>query len=234
MASVHTQVRGLAVVSLAVLLGGCAFVATGETRRETMSIDLNKATNVHARLSMGAGELRVKSGTPKLLDGAFAYNVPEWKPVLDYRPDGQLSITQPSHGASAFGNTVYEWDLTLNGDVPIDITASLGAGEANLELGKMNLGRVEVNIGAGEVTVDLRGEPRRNYSVQIRGGVGETTVYLPRDAGISATATKGIGEINVDGLERRDGVWLNPDRVNAPVTVRLDVKGGIGEIRLIR
>jgi predicted membrane protein len=82
--------------------------------------------------------------------------------------------------------------------------------------------------------VDLRGDPRRDYSVQIRGGVGETTVYLPRDVAISATATKGIGDIKVEGLASRDGVWVNPDRVNAPVTVRLDVKGGIGEISLIR
>ncbi len=229
-----STVRQLAAVSLGVLLSGCSFSATGETRRETMSIDLDKATNVRAEIHMGAGELRVKSGTSKLLDAAFDYNVPEWKPVVSYRPGGELSISQPSTSGTAFGNTVNDWDLTLNGDVPLDIKTNLGAGEANLVLGKMNLGRVDVNIGAGEVTMDLRGEPRRDYSVHIRGGVGETTVYLPRDVGIAATAAKGIGDLNVEGLERRDGVWVNPDRINAPVTVRLDVKGGIGEIRLVR
>ena len=70
--------------------------------------------------------------------------------------------------------------------------------------------------------------------MQIRGGVGETVVHLPKDVGISATATKGIGDISVDGLEQRDGVWVNPDRIGAPVTVRLDVRGGVGQIRLIR
>jgi predicted membrane protein len=98
----------------------------------------------------------------------------------------------------------------------------------------MNLGRVEVNIGAGEVTMDLRGEPKSDYSVQIRGGVGETTVYLPRNAAIAARATKGLGEIDTEGLAERDGMWTNPDATNGAVTVRLDVKGGIGEIRLVR
>ena len=42
------------------------------------------------------------------------------------------------------------------------------------------------------------------------------------------------GDIDVKGLEKRDGVWINPERVNAPVTIRLDVKGGIGQINLIR
>jgi hypothetical protein len=222
---------GLATVAL--LMGGCSMVATGETRHETMSIDLDKAAHVRADIRMGAGELRVKSGTAKLLDATFDYNVPDWKPVLDYR-SGSLSISQPSSAGGAFGNTVYEWDLTLNSDVAMDVNASLGAGEATLELGRMNLGRVEVNIGAGEVTMDLRGEPKRDYSVEIRGGVGETTVYLPRNVAIAAKATKGIGDIKTEGLAERDGVWLNPDAVNAGVTVRVDVKGGIGEIHLIR
>jgi predicted membrane protein len=86
----------------------------------------------------------------------------------------------------------------------------------------------------GEVEIDLRGEPARDYSVEIRGGVGEATVYLPKDAGISATARGGIGDLDVEGLEERGGVWVNPERLNAPVTVRLDIKSGIGEIHLIR
>ncbi len=58
--------------------------------------------------------------------------------------------------------------------------------------------------------MDLRGEPKHDYTVQIRGGVGETVVYLPKDVGIAATATKGIGDISTEGLEQRDGVWINP------------------------
>jgi hypothetical protein len=43
-----------------------------------------------------------------------------------------------------------------------------------------------------------------------------------------------IGDINIEGLEQRDAVWVNPDRIGAPVTVKLDVTGGIGGIRLLR
>ena len=82
--------------------------------------------------------------------------------------------------------------------------------------------------------VGLRGEPKEDYTVRIHGGVGEATVYLPKDAGVSATASGGIGEISTDGLEKRDGVWINPQHPNAPVAVHLDVKGGVGQIRLIR
>ena len=233
----RTVIPLLAVVGLTTLLGGCGFgpATTGETRTETVSFDLGDAKAARVELRMGSGELNVAAGSQKLAEGKFSYNVDSWKPVVDYRAGGtaELKISQPGSTGS-FGNTVNNWDVKLNGDLPIEVAANLGAGEANLELGGMSLNRVEVNIGAGEVEMDLRGKPRRSYDVQIRGGVGKTVVYLPKDAGIEATATKGIGAINTEGLEQRDGIWVNPDRVGAPVTIRLDVKGGVGEIRLVR
>jgi hypothetical protein len=230
----------LAVVGTAALLSGCGVgsVATGETRNETVSFDLDDSKSARVELRMGSGELRVTSGTSKLMEGRFSYNVADWKPVVDYRAGGastgELKLSQPNSSGSSFGNSVNNWDVKLNGDLPLDISANIGAGEAHLDLGRMNLNRVDMSIGAGKVNMDLRGEPKHDYTVQIGGGVGETVVYLPKDVGISATATKGIGDISIEGLEQRDGVWVNPDRMGAPVTVRLDVKGGIGQIRLIR
>ena len=229
-----------AVAGAAVLMGGCGFnaVTTGETRTETVSFDVDDSKSVRVDLRMGSGELRVGSGTTKLMEARFSYNVPDWKPVVDYRAggasSGELTLSQPVSSGSSFGNSVNDWDVKLNDALPLDITANLGAGEANLDLGKMNLNRVEMSIGAGKVDMDLRGDPKCDYTVQIRGGVGETVVHLPRDAGIAATAAKGLGDISIEGLEERNGVWVNPDRVGAPVTVRLDVKGGIGQITLKR
>ncbi len=228
----------IATAAASLLLGGCeaGSLATSETRHETSAIELDKTEMARVAVRMGAGELRVTSGTPKLLEAEFTYNVPDWKPVVDYRAGasgGDLTISQPNT-LGGFGHTVNNWELKLNDQLPLDVTASLGAGEANLDLGRMNLRSVTVNVGAGKMKMDLRGEPGRDYTVQIRGGVGEATVYLPRDVGISASAAGGIGDIDAKGLEKRDGVWINPERVNAPVTIRLDVKGGIGQINLIR
>ena len=227
--------RLVAFIAVGALASACGFGSpTGETRNDTVSFDLGSAKTARVELQMGSGDLTVAGGTSKLMDARFSYNVEAWKPAVDYNAaTGDLKILQPKSTGS-FGNTVNDWDVTLNGEVPLEITANLGAGEATLDLGQLNLNRVEMNIGAGEVKMDLRGQPKHDYAVHIRGGVGNTVVYLPKDAGISATATKGIGDLNTEGLEQRDGVWINPDRVGAPVTVRLDVKGGIGTIRLVR
>jgi hypothetical protein len=117
--------------------------------------------------------------------------------------------------------------------MPIDLMLDLGAGEARMDIGSMNLRTVQVNMGVGEIRLDLRGTPARDYSVNINGGVGHATVLLPTGVGIDAHATGGIGDVSVRGLDKRDGRWINPAHVNAPVTVHVDVKGGIGAIELV-
>jgi hypothetical protein len=115
----------------------------------------------------------------------------------------------------------------------MDLVVKMGAGEAHLNLGNLNLRSVVFDLGAGEVDADLRGRPKRSYDVQINGGVGQATIHLPKSVGISATAIGGIGEINVSGLEKRNDRWINPGHENDAVTIRLDVKGGVGQIDLV-
>jgi hypothetical protein len=49
----------------------------------------------------------------------------------------------------------------------------------------MTLRTAEVNIGAGRMQMDLRGEPKHDYSVQVHGGVGKATMYLPKNVAIA-------------------------------------------------
>jgi len=225
------------VAAAAILLSGCTLgrEPAGPLEHESEVIELDKSEMTRVELRMETGELQVEGGSPKLLEADFSYNVRAWKPLVDYQSTGarsDLKISQPS-GTRATGETENRWNLKLSDAVPIDVIARLGVGEAHMKLGSLNLRNVELHVGVGEVEMDLRGDPKRSYDVQIRGGVGEATVYLPASVGISATATGGIGDINVRGLEKRDGRWINPRLAEAAVTIRLDVKGGVGEIHLV-
>ncbi|MEO8098864.1 MAG: toast rack family protein [Acidobacteriota bacterium] len=225
-----------ALAAVALLLAGCGPEARpGPTQHETRTVELGKAELTRVDLRMGAGELHVSGGSSHLADADFTYNVDNWKPRVEYHSTGvrdDLEISQPE-GASAIGNTEYRWDIRLNDGALVDLVTKLGAGEAHMNLGSMNLRNVELNMGVGEVEMDLRGSPKRSYDVRINGGVGQATVRLPRSVGISATAQGGIGDINVEGLEQRNGRWINPSQLNSPITIRVDVKGGVGEIKLI-
>jgi uncharacterized protein DUF2154 len=225
-------------VALAFALAGCVIdfdQRTGPDQHETQSIDLDKAEMVRVEIKLGAGELTVDGGASKLMDGDFTYNIPSWKPSVKYTSSGfrgTLLIEQPghSHGGS---HVNYRWNVRLNDKVPLDISAEFGAGQARMNLGSLDLRSVRIEMGVGEVRVDLRGKPTRDYNVNIQGGVGQATVYLPRDVGVVAKAAGGIGNISVHGLEKRGGQYINPARENAPVTIHLNVEGGVGEINLI-
>lgn len=230
------RMRRLLIVATMALLAGCVrFERSGPPEHQTRSIELDKSEMVSVEINMGVGELRVEGGSPRLMDADFDYNVAGWKPVVRYDASsfrGKLTVSQPP-GFSGDGHATYKWNLKLNDGVPLDLTAHLGAGEARLDLGSLTLRSVEVHMGVGELHMDLRGSPKRDYSVQIHGGVGSATVHLPHDVGVDARATGGIGDINAQGLEKRDGRWVNPSLEHAPVTIHLDVSGGVGDITLI-
>jgi hypothetical protein len=218
----------------ALLLTSCS-IGTGPTVHDRHAIELDKSEVTRLNLRIGAGELRVSGGASRKVEADLAYNSDRLKPVVEQRTSGsrsEIEIAQPESRGFSFGNTVSEWDVRLNNEAPLDLAAKLGAGEAHLDLAGLNLRGVNVDIGVGEVNVDLRGTPKSSYSVRINGGVGEAKVTLPKTVGISASAQGGIGEIHVDGLEKRGDRWINPGHENDAVQITVDAKGGVGEIRI--
>jgi len=225
--------RTLLTVGIVVLAGCTDGVRPGPPEHETKVLELDKSELTRVDLKMGAGELRISGGSPKLMEADFDYNIPGWKPQVDYHSTGVLSDIEISHPPGTVPHGKSDWNLHFNDSVSMDLVVKMGAGEAHLNLGSLNLRSVAFDLGAGQVDVDLRGNPKRSYDVHINGGVGQATVHVPASVAISATATGGIGEVNVHGLEKRNGRWINPLHENAPVTIRLDVKGGVGQIDLV-
>jgi hypothetical protein len=227
-----------ATVLVTAALSGCSGrVPAGEPRHETRTLDLDKIEMLRAEINFGAGELTLSGGSPNLLEADFTYTDPQARPLVDYRASsfrGDLRISQPRGGfRGGFNRGDFHWDLRLNDSVPTDLLARLGVGEVHMNAGSLNLRSVEVHMGVGELNLDLRGAPKRSYDVRIHGGVGEATIRLPKDVAITARASGGIGDIDVQGLEKRGGAWINSGHERDRVAIRVDAHGGIGEIHLI-
>jgi hypothetical protein len=229
--------RNLGLALGVLYLSGCVVTtnARGPLQYESRAVDRDASERVRVSLNMGAGDLKVSSGTQKLLQAYFNYNVPDLKPDVRYSTAGgvgDLTVEQPSKHTH-IGNMKYEWDLRLSDHVPLDIHVNFGAGQAQVDLGSLDLRGVEIDMGVGQLQMDLRGNPKHDYNVRISGGVGEATVRLPENVGIDARASGGIGDISVRGLRKQGDRWLN-EAYNAPgVKIHVDVQGGIGSIRLI-
>ena len=228
----------IAVLSASVCLSNCVMTSDrgGPEQYDTTSFDRGSAEELHVDLTMGAGNLKVGTGTHKLAQAYFTYNLVDDKPVVSFNPGRSASMTirQPdSHRHIKTVSDKYVWDLRFAEDVPLFLRVNFGAGQAQLDLGGLSLRDVNIDMGVGELEMDLRGQPKHDYNVSIHGGVGEATVRLPGSVGVSADASGGIGNIDVENLRGGHGHWVNDAFDHAQVKVHVSVEGGIGNIRLI-
>ena len=211
---------------LAILTVGCN---TRPSRTVTKSVPVGSAEVVDLSLEMGAGELRLNGGATALVDATFHISGDD--PIVEYSEKsgrGTLRLREPG----TFSPGANEWEVRLFQNVAMNVRAHLGAGEARMTLGSLDLRKVTVEQGVGELELDLRGSPRHSFDVELNGGVGESRIVLPRSVAISAEASNGIGEIKIDGLQQRGGTWVNPGHENDPIKVHVSVRGGVGEIHI--
>jgi hypothetical protein len=222
---------GAAAVACVFWLTACAMPA-GPVVHEHHEVERGAATNARVEIEMSFGELEVQPGATKLLEGDFDFNLPALKPAIEYEVNGGIGALRVSQD-SASGNYENKWRLSLDAMTPVDLDVSLGAGDATLVLGRLNLRNLEINLGAGDLIVDLRGTPANSYKVRIDAGAGDTTIHLPPNVGISATTSGLIGDATVTGLEKRGGRWVNPRADASAVTLDLEVRHAVGDLRLL-
>ena len=204
----------------------------GPVVHEHHAVERGAATRARVEIDMSAGELAVKSGGKVLFEGDFDFNVPVLKPAIAYAVDGGTGNLKVSQGSTS-GNYENSWRLSLDETTPVDLHLTLGAGDSELVLGRVNLDSLNVRLGAGDLVLDLRGAPARSFRVTVQAGAGDTTIRLPAGVGISARTSSLIADTNVSGLEKRDGRWINPRAEASPVTIDLEVQHAIGDLRLV-
>lgn len=236
-------------------------VETGEVRTKTETVELGDAEDVRVTIKMGAGELRIapsEMGAEDLVEAAFTYNVAAWEPRVSYEVNddrGRLTIRQPNTDEfSMGGNLRYEWDLRFRDDVPLTLRIECGAGDSELDLGgldiprldmklgagnanvdlsgNISLERLEFDLGAGDLNLDLTGDWEHNVDVDIQGGIGKTTLRLPKDIGVRIDVTQGIGDIETLGLQKRGGDYVNEAYEDADEIIEITIQAGIGAIKM--
>jgi hypothetical protein len=228
------------LASAVLLLSMTSCVCGGERvelvdlRTEEQTVDLDGAERVVIELEIGIGKLNVRGGSSALLDAEFTYNVAEWAPVVDYsvkNGKGHLSITQPdAEGKSVPDKARNEWELSLNNEIPLDLSIDMGVGNVGLELGDISLTDLSVDQGVGNVKINLVGERTADLTASVDGGVGEITVLVPSSIGVRVEADTGIGSFNTHGLKKRDGAYVNDAYGETESTITLSIDAGIGKI----
>jgi len=206
----------------------------------TQTVDLQGAQSVATTINLGAGDLTIrKSDTPHLLDASFDFMDGFRTPKVEYHVDGQrgeLEITEEGHSdfhvVAPNDNT--RWNLGLGDTVPLTLDVTMGAGEGTLRLRDLPVTNLDMNLGAGRAVLDLTGTWKKDLDADIKGGVGEAVIRLPKDVGVVVNASGGIGTIDASGFKHEDGEYTNDAYRKSPVTIHLKVTGGIGRIQLLQ
>lgn len=214
--------------------------STGTWTTDSPAIPLAGATSLEATVRMAAGELTLKSGGSNALDGVFQYRPKAFKPQVSYEVVdaatgiGRLTVEQSEFRADMLGNGKNDWSVRLATGVPLDLNVDLGAGEAVVKLGGLDVRDLTMNMGAGDATVDFSGAWSHDVSARIQAGVGRLTLRLPQDVGVRVSGGKpGIGEFVADDGFTADGdTFVNRAYGQTTTAIEISVKQGIGEIRL--
>ncbi len=226
------------LISLIVLAGAAASLrlalrpagAVGAATR-TLSEPLNSAGRARVTLDLGAGDLRVgplgEAAPATLLKATL--RAPAGATLERQRSNGggvaKLDLellgpaTFPNGSGWVFGfggsSRFHTLSVNLSGRVPLDLSAGLGSGDAELDLAGLRLGQLELKGVSGDVNVTLPGA----FDAALKVISGDVNVRVPElDAPSSLTASAVSGDLNV--------------RVPRGAGVRLETRAGLGDLSL--
>lgn len=218
----------------------CGLLTTSisDVKTESQSVDLGSASTASAQIEFPTGELKVEGGAASLMVASFRYNVSDWKPEVKYSENGtqgDLLISKP--GAAQFpvgGELINEWTIQFANDVPLDLTIVKYAGNAELDLGALNLTKLSIQSPTGVTTVNLDGIWHHDLDVTIRGDAGEVTVNLPEAMGVRVDMETGtLVSVTADGLTTDENGYVNKAFGTAPYTLTLKVESDVGSVVLV-
>jgi hypothetical protein len=206
-----------------------ALVPRGRPPDEALEISLGDVGRAQVRVRFGAGTLETVVAAPgHLVDGRFAGGVLH----REIAP-GIVELEQDMSYGMPWLHRESAWTLGLTGEVPLDLTVEAGASRTRLDLRDTRAERLEVKTGASETTVML---PRAAGLTRVRAEAGAASLTFIVPAGVAARVhgTVALGSLNVDEsrFPRFGNDYESTDYGSAANRVDLDINGGVGSIRV--
>ncbi|WP_107925868.1 toast rack family protein [Lysinibacillus parviboronicapiens] len=225
---------GLVMSASILVLSGCNSIIPGKNNEESILVEKDKAEKLDVELNLGVGEMTVTKGAKDWVEGTAQYNINKLAPKVSYDLHGQTGEVVIEHkGSTKFGisNVKNEWNITLNEDIPMNLSVETGASMANLDLQGLKLEKLDIETGVGDLAVNLGGDWKKSFETNIETGVGQTTVILPSKVGVKLTTEKGIGSSSVEGfIAKGKGVYVNEAYEHADVVLEVNSEMGVGDV----
>jgi hypothetical protein len=220
--------RAAAVLAIA-LLWVVTSAGAQTLRTLTSARQMHGETSLLVDVTYAVGELKLAPAAPgDLYRMELRYDEDKFTPVREYDPDaGILRLgLRTLHGHTSIGRVHSEetpsLDIALTPEVPLQLRVDVGAAEADVEFGGLELRRLAYRTGASESHVHFsRPNPVECDELAIQVGAADFTAT---DLGNSNCRTMsfhgGVGDVALDF----SGQWRTP----ADATIRI----GFGSLKL--
>ena len=207
------------IVEVAVIAASVVYAvagpATGLVPLGTHSTSVGRlgATSLALTVNYGAGSLTMHSGTTELVAVSSSR---EDVRVQDVRHSGASAVVAISPTNDQFPiNTDRSWDVIIPSDIPVALTANVGAGEFRFDLRDVKLDSARINGGASDLVVTLP-KPVGEVPVTISAGASSITLAIPSGVDYRVRTTGGLNSVN--GIETSAGYAAATDRLTILVT----------------
>jgi hypothetical protein len=217
----------LVAVGVWFLIG--AVLPIGEGALEQLVIPLGAAAEGVIRLRFGAGELTVGPADPgHLVDGRFEGG------VIHHQPGpGRVELEQDLLNGGPWPDGRSAWSVGLAPDVPLDLRFETGAARARLDLSALRVRTLDLHTGASDTTIRV---PRSGSStVRADSGAAALTVEVPEGVAARIRTRMALGSTHVDETRFPHSAegFESADFATAANRVDLDLRGGVGSIRIL-
>ncbi|MCU0487356.1 MAG: DUF5668 domain-containing protein [Anaerolineales bacterium] len=236
-----TMILGLLVV-LAVLAGALWYSGIWQspsalTAGEPLNVAPQPVASAQIEIKPGVGSLKIdgQAAPGTLISGMIPETSDTWRVNQEISQSGdQVVVRLSANGSQAFypGNrqNLTDWQLGFNPAIPIELAIDLGAGEADLDLSKLQVGNLKYDFGVGTLTLAL---PQGSALIgDLNGGIGFLTIQVPSSVGIEIQAETGlvIRSFPTGYTKVAENLYRSPNYQTAATKVNLKINLALGQV----
>jgi hypothetical protein len=198
---------------------------------EELARPLGTLAEAAVRIRFGAGELGIHAASADhLVDGTFRGGV-----VVHDAGSGSIELEQDVESGLPWLDHDATWNVGLTSRIPLDLRLDTGACRSVLDLTELRIRTLELHTGASQTKVRL---PRTAGATSVRAetGAADVTIEVPSGVAARVHGQVAIGALTVDDQrfpKGIDGAWTSPDFATAANRVDVDIRSGLGAVRVV-
>jgi hypothetical protein len=201
---------------------------------QTISIPLENARSARIKLDHGAGRLNVRGGASatEVLNGVFGSEV-EYKSRLE-ADQLEVKVRNSPHIWAWYPGQSLDWDIRLNGNIPLNLKIDSGASSSTLDLSDLKVVDLDIDTGASSTEVILPANAG-NTRVDIDTGASSLNVRIPTGVAARIRVKSGIAAVNVDSNRFpriEGGLYQSADYATAANRADVTIDAGVGSIEV--